>query len=126
MAVYKDLNFLFQKHPLSADIVKNTDEAAIKASVLNLLSTKNYERPFHPEIGCQIWSLLFENFSPVTTNIAIQTIKDVIDKFEPRVEILETRIRERDDSNEIEIEIYFRILSTDKLVKVITAINRTR
>src|SRR5574343_121877 len=92
MAVYKDLNFLFQKHPLSADIVKNTDEAAIKASVLNLLSTKNYERPFHPEIGCQIWSLLFENFSPVVTRIAIQTIKDVIDKYESRVTFKEAKI----------------------------------
>ncbi len=126
MAVYKDLNFLFQKHPLSADIVKNTDEAAIKASVLNLLSTKNYERPFHPEIGCQIWSLLFENFSPVVTSIAIQTIKDVIDKFEPRVTFKEAKIRERDDSNEIEVEVHVVINSTDRLIRITTALTRVR
>jgi len=126
MSVYKDLNFLFQKHPLSADIVKNTDEAAIKASVLNLLSTKNYERPFHPEIGCQIWSLLFENFSPVVTSIAIQTIKDVIGKFEPRVTFKEAKIRERDDSNEIEVEVHVVINSTDRLIRITTALTRVR
>lgn|SRR5574343_244700 len=126
MAVYKDLNFLFQKHPLSADIVKNTDEAAIKASVLNLLSTKNYERPFHPEIGCQIWSLLFENFSPVVTSIAIQTIKDVIDKYESRVTFKEAKIRERDDSNEIEVEVHVVINSTDRLIRITTALTRVR
>ena len=50
MSTYSDLNLLFQKQFLSADIVKNTDEAAIKSSVVNLITTKNYERKFHPEM----------------------------------------------------------------------------
>lgn len=126
MATYTDINLLFQKHPITADIVKITDEAAIKASVVNLITTKNYERPFHPEIGCQIFSLIFENFSPVVVNVAQQTIKDVLDKFEPRITTRDVRIRERIDSNELEVEIEFTINSTDKLVKVTTAISRIR
>lgn len=126
MSTYRDLNLLFQKHPISADVVKNTDEAAIKASVVNLVTTKNYERKFHPEIGCQIFAVLFENFSPITANLAQQTIKDVIDKFEPRVTFKEARIRNREDENGLEIEIYFTINSTDKLVRVTTALQRIR
>lgn len=126
MSTYSDLNLLFQKHPLSADIVKNTDEAAIKSSVVNLITTKNYERKFHPEIGCQLYGLLFENFTPVVVNLAQQTIKDVLDKFEPRVTYKEARIRNKEDENGIEIDIFFTINSTDKLVKVTTAIQRIR
>lgn len=126
MTTYSDLNLLFQKHPLSADIVKNTDEAAIKTSVVNLITTKNYERKFHPEIGCQLYGLLFENFTPVVINLAQQTIKDVLDKFEPRVTYKEARIRNKEDENGIEIDIFFTINSTDKLVKVTTAIQRIR
>lgn len=126
MSTYRDLNLLFQKHPLTADIVKNTDEAAIKSSVVNLITTKNYERKFHPEIGCQLYGLLFENFTPVVINLAQQTIKDVLDKFEPRVTYKEARIRNKEDENGIEIDIFFIINSTDKLVKVTTAIQRIR
>ena len=126
MASFTDINLLFQSHPATADVIKNSDEQAIKASIVNLVSTKNYERPFHPEIGCQIYSLLFENFSPTTTSIAEQTIKDTIDKFEPRVTFKEAKIRERFDNNEIEIEIHFIINNTDRLVKVTTAISRIR
>ena len=77
-------------------------------------------------MGCQIFSLIFENFSPVVDNVAQQTIKDVLDKFEPRITTRDVRIRERIDSNELEVEIEFTINSTDKLVKVTTAISRIR
>ncbi len=126
MSTYKDLNLLFQKHPISADVVKNVDEAAIKAAVVNLITTRNYERKFHPEIGCQLYGLLFENFSPIVVNLAQQTIKDTLDKFEPRVTYKEARIRNREDENGLEIEIYFTINSTDRLVKVTTALQRIR
>mgnify|MGYP003452305816 CR=1 FL=1 len=126
MSTYRDLSLLFQKHPVSADVVKNTDEAAIKASVVNLITTKNYERKFHPELGCQIFSILFENFSPIVVNLAQQTIKDVLDKYEPRITFREARIRNREDENGLEIEIHFIINSTDRLVKVTTAIQRIR
>lgn len=126
MTTYSDLNLLFQKHPLSADVVKNIDEAAIKSSVVNLITTKNYERKFHPEIGCQLYGLLFENFTPVVINLAQQTIKDVLDKFEPRVTYKEARIRNKEDENGIEIDIFFIINSTDKLVRVTTALMRVR
>ena len=82
---FTDFSLLFNKHPSTADVVKKNDEEAIKQSLLNLLLTRNYERPFHPEIGCQINSLLFENFGPVTRNVMKQSIVDMIEKFEPRV-----------------------------------------
>ena len=66
---YSDFNLLFSSHPVTGDVTRKNDEEAVKASLRNLISTRHYERPFHPEIGCQIHGLLFENFNPVTAQV---------------------------------------------------------
>jgi len=123
---FTDINLLFSIHPSTADITKKTDEEAVKASIRNLIQTKNYERPFHPEIGCQVFSLLFENFTPITKQVMKKTIFDVIDKFEPRAQIIDVIIRDRQDNNSIDIDIIFKLLNSEKPVTLRTAISRVR
>lgn len=123
---FTDFSLLFNSHPSTKDIVKKTDEEAVKASIRNLISTKNYERPFHPEIGCQVFSLLFENFSPITYQVIKKTIIDVITKFEPRATIIDVVLREKMDSNEIDIDVIFKLVNSEKPVTLKTAISRVR
>jgi uncharacterized protein len=123
---YSDLNLLFTSHPSTADVTKKLDEEAIKASLRNLISTRNYERPFHPEIGCQIYSLLFENFTPVTRQVMKKTIFQVINKFEPRVQVLDVIIRDMVDNNSISVDIIFKIINNEKPITLRTAISRVR
>jgi len=123
---YTDFNLLFTTNPATGDLTKKSDEEAIKASVRNLIQTKNFERPFHPEIGSQIYSLVFENFSPVIAQVMKKTIFDTIEKFEPRVSVTDVRIQERPDSNELSVDILFLINSSDKLVTLKTSIQRVR
>lgn len=123
---YSDINLLFTVHPATADITKKTDEEAVKASIRNLIQTKNYERPFHPEIGCQIYSLLFENFTPITKQIMKRTIVDVIEKFEPRAQVLDVKIRDRVDNNSIDIDVIFKLLNSELPITLRTALSRVR
>lgn len=123
---YSDLNLLFSSHPSTADVTKKVDEEAIKSSLRNLISTRNYERPFHPEIGCQIYSLLFENFTPVTKQVMKKTIFQVINKFEPRVQVLDVIIRDMVDNNSISVDIVFKIINNEKPITLRTAISRVR
>jgi len=123
---YSDLNLLFTTHPTTADITKKIDEEAVKASIRNLISTRNYERPFHPEIGCQIFSLLFENFNPITTQVMKNTIRDVIQKYEPRVKLLDVSIADRSDNNEIQIEVFFKLINSEKPITLTSIISRVR
>lgn len=123
---YSDLNLLFSINPVTKDVTKKVDEEAVKASLRNLIQTKNYERPFHPEIGCQIYSLLFENFSPITVQVMKKTIQDVVQKFEPRVRLLDLKIRDNTDRNEILVDIIFKIINTEKPITLTTAISRVR
>ena len=123
---YSDFNLLFTKHPVTADITRKNDEEAVKASLKNLISTKHYERPFHPEIGCQVYSLLFENFNPITAQVMKKTIYDTINKFEPRVTVLDVKIREDVDKNDLSVDIIFRLNNSEKPITLTTSITRTR
>ena len=56
--VYKDLNLNFTTNPVTSDVTTVTDVNAVKRSVRNLLLTNHYDRPFHPEIGSNVQTLL--------------------------------------------------------------------
>lgn len=123
---YTDINLLFNSHPRTGDVVVRTDEDAVKAAVVNLVRTMPYERPFHPEIGSQIFSLLFENFTPVTEQIAARTIFDVITKFEPRVILNVVTARASPDNNSLDVSVEFRLINSDRPIVVTTTLTRLR
>jgi phage baseplate assembly protein W len=117
---------LFTASTATGDITRKVDEEAIKTSIRNLISTKNYERPFHPEIGCQLFTLLFENFTSVTAQVMKKTIFDAINKFEPRVQILDVKLSETEDQNNLDVSITFSILNSERPVILNTTIQRAR
>jgi phage baseplate assembly protein W len=123
---FSDLNLLFTVNPSTRDITKRLDEEAIKGSVRNLIQTKNFERPFHPEIGCQINNLLFENISPIVYQLMKKTIFDVLQKFEPRIVVLDVVAQEKPDNNEIEVSIIFKIVNSERPITLRTTIQRVR
>ena len=62
---FRDIDLDFGRHPVTNDVNMVEDAIAIKRSVKNLIQTNFYERPFHPELGCGIREMLFENYTPV-------------------------------------------------------------
>lgn len=123
---FSDLNLLFSSNPVTADVTKKINEEAIKASVRNLVQTKNYERPFHPEIGCQIYSMLFENLTPQTLSIIEQTVFDVINKFEPRVVVLSVEAEQLQDENSLNVDVTFRIINSEQPIRITATVQRVR
>lgn len=123
---FSDINLLFTANPATADITKVIDENAVRAAVRNLILTKNYERPFHPEKGCQITSLLFENFTPITKSAMEQTVRDVLEKFEPRARLTEVVVSDKPDENSVDVTVRFAINNTDRPVTITTTLTRAR
>lgn len=123
---FSDINFNFTSHPATADVVKNEDEEAVKGAIRNLISTKNFDRPFHPEIGCGIHNLLFDNFTPLTLQLARRAVEDILRAYEPRAEILDINIGATEDQNELSVTVTFRMLNNENPVKVTTILDRTR
>jgi phage baseplate assembly protein W len=123
---YTDINLLLKSHPYSKDVLIRTNADAVKTAIQNLIMTKNYERPFHPEIGSQVNSLIFENFIPSTITALEKSIANTIQKFEPRARIVDIRINDNSEKNAVDIEVTFALSNTEEPVTVTTTINRAR
>ena len=123
---FMDLDLNFTPHPVTGDLVRKYDEAAIKQSVKNLILTRNYERPFNSDLGSPIRGLMFELVTPLTAISVRRAIIDVINNFEPRVVLLEVEPVITPDSNSIYVSIVFKIVNTEKPITLDLLLERTR
>lgn len=123
---FSDLDLNFIAHPSTGDIAKKFDEQSIKQAVKNLVLTNHYERPFHPEIGSQVNSLLFEPFSPLLQAMLERAITNTIVNHEPRVKIIQVQVKLNPDNNSVFVSIVFKIVNTERPLVVDFTIQRTR
>jgi phage baseplate assembly protein W len=124
--LFSDIDLNFTAHPVTKDITRRYDENAIKASVKNLLLTRNFERPFHSEIGSPIRALMFELPGPMFDVMLQRAIIDVINNFEPRVEIIDVRVNDASDLNAVYVTLEFKIVNTERPITLDLALERTR
>jgi phage baseplate assembly protein W len=111
---------------VTKDITRRFDENAIKASLRNLLLTRNFERPFHSEIGSPIRALMFELPGPMFDVMLQRAIIDVINNFEPRVEIIDVLVNDASDLNAVYVTLEFKIVNTERPITLDLALERTR
>lgn len=123
---FTDLDLSFRVNPFTKDLYLKTDEEAVKTALKHLIQTRNFERPFHPEIGTQIHSLMFENFSSAVKIAMQRTIQESIEKFEPRVRLIDVDIQESDDKNDLVVNILFTLKNTDTPITITTLLSRVR
>jgi len=124
--IFSDLDLNFTAHPVTGDIIRRFDENAIKQSLKNLLMTRNFERPFHSEIGSPIRALLFEPAGPMFSVMLERSIIDVITNFEPRVEVIVVNVDDYTDANAVGVTIEFKIVNTERPITLDLALERTR
>lgn len=123
---FSDLDLNFTAHPVTGDISRRYDDNAIKASLKNLILTNHHERPFHSEIGTPIRQMLFEPFTPLLATSIQRAVFDVVNSFEPRVNLDDVQVRDDTDNNSIVISITYRILNTQRPATLDISLERTR
>lgn len=123
---YSDFDFTFAAHPAKKDLSRKYDDNAIKQSIKNLLLTRNFERPFHSEIGSPIRRLMFEPAGPMTAVVLKRAITDVIRTFEPRVIVRDITVRDNLDNNAINVRIEYQIVNTSDNMTLDLTLERTR
>jgi phage baseplate assembly protein W len=123
---YVDLDLDFTRHPITNDVVKITDVEAVKRSVKNLINTQFYERPFHPELGCGVRDMLFENYTPMTGIFMRRKIEEVLSNYEPRASLSSIQVNEQMDRNAIDVVVNFYVLNLPNPVSVTTTLQRIR
>ena len=122
---FVDLDAAFTLNPISRDVAVKTDDAAIRSALRNLINTKHYERPFQPDLGCQLVNLLFENMDPLTLILAERVIGETITKYEPRISLTNVSVSSQEDNN-VFISIEYLIKNTQQPAIFTTTFSRVR
>lgn len=123
---FTDLDLNFFRHPATDDVSVKVDENAVAQSIRSLLLTRNYERPFRSYIGSPINSLLFENITPLTTTLLQRSVRDTINNFEPRVDVIDVKVVYSPDENSVALIVEYKIKNTYTPLTVNILLERTR
>ena len=124
--VYSDIRNDLAPNPATGDVVLRTNEEAIEYSIVNLLTTNKYERPFQPDIKSNILGLLFENDTSVTRDLLREQIIETINNFEPRCILLDVIVIPRMDDHTYEVEITFKPINASEAATFSFVLDRTR
>lgn len=123
---YSDFYTNFNVHPQNNKLAKYTNEEAVKRSVRNLIQTDKNDRLFHPELGCKVRNLLFENMSEIVVDEIRSTIRETVETYEPRARIIDIVVQANDARQSYDVYIYFNVINSIEPVSVNITLYRAR
>jgi phage baseplate assembly protein W len=124
--LYSDFHNDFTKNPLTNDIARKTNEEAVKQSIRNIILTNKGERPFQPEFGSNIRNMLFENTTPDRLIIMKDIIREAIENYESRANIISVDVIANYDSNVVIVFIVFNVINIETPITLEVFLERIR
>jgi phage baseplate assembly protein W len=118
--LWADLPLNLDISPLTGDLLKIVNTAAITNSIESIINTYVGERPYST-VGTALQLRLFEN----SNNLEVQMIKNAVylslAQYEPRISVLNVAIVVSPDQNSYEMTITYMIINTSQqqTVKII-------
>ena len=110
---FKDISMTFQVNPLNSDLIGLKNENAIARSVRNIVFTLPGEKFFDEDFGSRISASLFENIDDISAAEIIDEIRQSINNYEPRVELLDVQAFPNFDNNQFDVRIVYEIIGAD-------------
>jgi len=78
--------------PATGDIALSAYGRDIKEAIRIILQTARGERVMRPRFGCGIHDLVFEEMSTTTLYAVEQSVRDALNTYEPRIELLSVKV----------------------------------
>ena len=110
---FKDISMSFEINPLNDDLIGLKNSSAIARSLRNIVFTRPGEKFFNPDFGSRVSESLFENVDEVSALDIQDEIKSSIINFEPRVNLLNTKVIPNPEANEMNVTIEYEIVGID-------------
>lgn len=89
---------------------------SVRQSILLLLSTMPGERVMRPNYGCQLYRLVFSPNDETTAGLAIHYVKQALDLWEPRIEVLKLDAEQNVEApEELLISLEYRVRATQQI-----------
>tara|TARA_X000001382_G_scaffold87034_2_gene62053 strand:+ start:1555 stop:1998 length:444 start_codon:yes stop_codon:yes gene_type:complete len=123
---YKDIDLTFTNKADSGEIFKKEESAAVKQAVKNLIMTNFGEKPFLPQFGGDLRSMLFDLADEETEEEIEESIISAINVHEPRARTLNVRASSNPDRNSIDVKITFQVINTQEKVSLSIVLARLR
>jgi len=80
----------------------------VRSNFKNLILTKKGERVGQPDLGCDLWKILFEPLTEETLENARLAVAEAVDRWLPFIELTDFQINKTDDENIINIKCTYR------------------
>ncbi len=114
--LYSDFDLTFEANTTSGgDLYKKTDAASVKQAIKTLLLTSRFEKPYKPQFGADLNSLLFDLADADTGEEISSAIKTAIERYEPRVAVTRLQVSATPDYNSVDVVVEFRVTNTDQV-----------
>ena len=110
---FKDISMTFKVNPLNYDLIGLKNENAISRSVRNIVFTLPGEKFFDENFGSRISASLFENIDDITANVISDEITQSIERYEPRVDLINVEAFPDFDNNSFDVLIVYDIIGAD-------------
>lgn len=110
---FKDISMTFQRNPLSNDLIALKNENAIARSIRNIVFTLPGEKFFDENFGSRISRTLFENVDDISASIITDEIRQSIENYEPRVDLIDVESFPDYDNNTFDVKITYQIIGAD-------------
>jgi phage baseplate assembly protein W len=123
---YQDIVTDFSSNMFTGDINCVYDSDVIKQSVVNLVKTTFYSRVNEPQIGSALYNSLFDFIDSITVAELDNSIKEVIQNYEPRAQYSHIVVKTDVPQKIILIDIFFTDQVTGQLQNVSVSLKRFR
>lgn len=124
--LYADFLMNLDENPVSFDLARKTNEESVKQAIKNLLLTDKGERPYQPNLGCNIRQLLFDTITPDTIIVMRELIQETLDAYETRATIIGVDVTSAIDDNAVNIAVVFSVINSSEPVTLVTSLTRVR
>ena len=88
-------------------------EESIREAITIILGTSKGERVMRPEFGCGLNDLVFSTNSASTIGRVAYEVRQALERWEPRVELLSVDVRNGDAPEVLQISIECRVVRTN-------------
>ena len=110
---FKDISMSFESNPLTQDLIALKNENAIARSIRNFVFTSPGEKFFEPDFGSDVAESLFENMDDITGSFIEDQIRQSINNYEPRVNLLSLKTNPNFDNNAFDVTITYEVVGAD-------------
>jgi len=97
--------------PVTGNVAVVTNEDAVKLRMYNIVMTNLLERPYNPDFGSKVNSILFEPFGDIAKNSLDTTIRAAIKNNEPAATIARLDIIPSISEDAYRIDLYFTMIN---------------